>query len=426
MKLGTDIAKISRFEKLTKNDIPNKIFSETEAKYILSKKNRAQTAAGIFAAKEAFLKALGTGLNKVALNEITVTHSPYGSPKFAFFGKALEKTENLLADDISLSISHDGDYAIAVVCIETDKFFKLYKKTISVYENCPDDSITPNIVHANLPKRKTNLHKGNCGKLYVSAGSKGLTGAAIMACTSALRCGAGLITLGCPESLNSIFEIALREVMTKPLADSNGVLEGNNADVIANEAKLSDVCLIGPGIGRCSAITKITKRLFEEDVYAVADADALFAASTDMSMLENHKSKLILTPHIGEFSRLTNLTAEEILDDPKTIASEFSKKYNVTLVLKSHRTVVASPDGRCLVNILGNPGMATGGTGDVLSGAIASFAAQGMEPFEAACTGVYIHSLSGDMAAAEKGEYSLTPGDIIDFLPYALKFSTGR
>jgi len=427
MKIGTDIAKISRFEKLTENEIPKKIFSKKEVEYILTKKNRAETAAGIFAAKEAFLKAIGAGISTITLNEISIEHSSSGSPKIILCKKAQDFFGNSFFGNTQVSISHDGDYAIAVVCIETDEYFDLYNKAISIYDSSPSGVITPDIVHPNLPKRKKELHKGDCGRIYVSAGSKGLTGAAIMACNSALRCGGGLITLGCPESLNTIFEIALREVMTKPFPDCDGILTADNADAIALEAQKADVCLIGPGLGRSDDITKITKKLFDtENVYAVADADALFAASEDISMLDKHKAQLILTPHIGEFSRLTRLTPEEILADTKAIGTEFAKKYNVTLVLKSHRTIVCSPDGRCLENISGNPGMATGGSGDVLAGAIASFASQGMNPFEASCTGVYIHSLAGDMAAAKLGEYSLTPGDITDFLPYALKFSTGR
>ena len=427
MKIGTDIAKISRFEKMTENDIPKKVFSDEERAYILSKKNAAQTAAGIFAAKEAFLKALGTGISVCPLNEITVSHTPSGCPEFSFSENAEKIFKNHFQGDISVSISHDGEYAISTVCLTSDKYYNYYEKAVKIYESSPEDAITPDIIHPNLPNRSRNLHKGSCGRLYACAGSKGLTGAAIMACTSALRCGAGLISLGCCESLNSIFESSLSEVMTKPLNDNNGVFSLDTANEINNEAQKADVCLIGPGLGRNAAITRITKKVFRnENVYAIADADALFAASTDINILKNHRAKLILTPHIGEFSYLTGKTTEEILSDPKALATEFAKKYNVTLVLKSHRTVVTSPDGRCLVNISGNPGMATGGSGDVLSGAIASFASQGMEPFEAACTGVYIHSLAADMAAFEKGEYSLIPSDIINYLPYAIKFSTGR
>ena len=427
MKIGTDIARISRFEKITENDIPKKIFSDSEKEYILSKKNAAQTAAGIFAAKEAFLKALGTGISVLPLNEICVTHTLSGAPEISLSDNADKLFRKFFQGSISLSISHDGDYAIATVCLNSDKYYDFYKKAVLVYENCPEDTITPELIHANLPERDRKLHKGSCGRLYACAGSKGLTGAAIMACKSALKCGAGLISLGCCESLNTIFEASLYEVMTKPLPDKNGMHILENSDAIVTESENADACLIGPGLGRNAAITRITKKVFRnENIYAVADADALFSASTDLNILKNHKAKLILTPHIGEFSYLTGKTSEEILLNTKALATDFAKKYNTTLVLKSHRTVVASPDGRCLVNITGNPGMATGGSGDVLAGAIASFASQGIEPFEAACTGVYIHSLAADMAAMEKGEYSLTPSDITDYLPYAIKFSTGR
>ena len=143
----------------------------------------------------------------------------------------------------------------------------------------------------------------------------------------------------------------------------------------------------------------------------------------NIDILNKRKAQVIVTPHPGEFSRLTGYTTEQILSDTEGCAREFSLKWGIITVLKSHRTVVAFPDGRTFVNILGNPGMATGGSGDVLSGVIASFAAQGFGAENAALAGVYIHSLAADMAVTEKGEYGLIPSDVAEYLPYAVKYS---
>jgi NAD(P)H-hydrate epimerase len=284
--------------------------------------------------------------------------------------------------------------------------------------------ISPSLIKKILPKRDAHIHKGDCGRLFVLAGSKGLTGAAIMASKSALRCGAGLITLGCPESLNNIFECSLTEVMTLPLDDDSGVLNCNDINIITARAAASDCTLSGPGL-TCSDCTKqITEQLVQSCTKPlVLDADSINALSKNINILNNRKCDIILTPHIGEFSRLTGLDSKQILASPAVYAKEFATKHRLTLVLKSHRTVVATPDGRVYTNILGNPGMATGGTGDVLAGSIAAFAAQGMSCENAALSGVYIHSLAADMAAEEFGEYGLTPEDIINTLPYAIKFS---
>ncbi len=425
MPVGIDIAEISRFEKLLESGVPSKIFTPDEAQYINTKKNRSQTAAGIFAAKEAFLKVCGEGIYSAELSDIEVRHFG-GAPYLALCGSAERIAERCGFWNFDVSISHDGGYAVAIVSAETDRYFKYYRKVLKKFENAPNSAITPDAVRKLLPKRRSDAHKGTCGRLYALAGSVGLTGAAVMACTSALKCGAGLITLGCAKGLNSVFETTLKEVMTKPLDGTDTSIDGASADDVCNDVQTANAVLIGPGLGRGNGILKITSEILNLPVCVVADADALNAISEDTDVLRGHRAELIVTPHIGEFSRLTGIGCDKILKNTKEYAKEFAQKYNVTVVLKSHRTVVASPGGICLENVLGNPGMATGGTGDVLCGAVASFAAQGLMPFDAAAAGTFVHSLAADMASLEKGEYSLTPSDILDFLPYALKFSTGR
>ncbi|MBO5008094.1 MAG: NAD(P)H-hydrate dehydratase [Clostridia bacterium] len=423
MPIGIDTVKISRMQHLVDIGLPDKIFTAYEREYILSKKNPNQTAAGIYAAKEAVLKALGTGIT-LPLHEVCINHLPQGNPDAALSGNALEAAMNMGIHEFELSITHDGEYATAAAYACVDTHMKYYRQALQKLCNAPDNAISTRQVMKLLPQRESATHKGSYGRVYVLAGSVGLTGAAIMACNAVLKCGAGLITLGCARELNTIFEISLREVMTKPLPSENGIINAQNTAEICADAANADVCLIGPGLGRSQSINQIIMNILSmEDTPCVIDADGLNAIADDISVLRGHKSELILTPHIGEFARLTGLSAEEILKDPCAAAADFAKEYRVTLVLKSHRTVIADPHGNVCVNLLGNPGMATGGTGDVLSGTITSFAAQGKGMDNAAVMGVYLHSLAADMASYDKGEYSLTPTDIVEYLPYAVKYT---
>lgn len=424
MSVGIDIVQIERIRKAMENPhFAEKILTPEE---ICSGTSRSiQSTAASFAAKEAFSKALGTGLRGFGFGDISVLHEPSGKPYLKFS----QKLENILSSmgisDCNLSLSHEKDYAIATVILECCREFRLYNKAINRFTDCDmDNIISPSLIENIIPKRQADIHKGDCGRLFLLAGSKGLTGAAIMASKSALRCGAGLITLGCPQSLNHIFECSLTEVMTLPLEDDDGVLNTKNRDIICERAGISDCTLAGPGLTCCDATVEITKSLIQSCTKTlVLDADSINALAKNINILNNRKCDIILTPHIGEFSRLTGLCSTEILANPGKYAKEFAQEHHLTLVLKSHRTVVATPEGDVYTNILGNPGMATGGTGDVLAGSIAAFAAQGMNCTDAALAGVYIHSLAADMAAEHLGEYGLTPEDIINTLPYAIKFS---
>ena len=282
------------------------------------------------------------------------------------------------------------------------------------------DIISYGRVKKSIPIRRDETHKGDYGRIFIVAGSKGLTGAAIMASKAALRSGGGLITLGCAESLNSIFEIALHEVMTLPLPDDGKAITRYSADAIVDKANKSSVLLFGCGLSDTQDVYAVLKSVLRNvEIPVVIDADGINAMSRNINILKTAKCPVILTPHIGEFSRLTGFSAEDIMADKERIASDFAVEYGVTLVLKSHETIVAYSDGKVRRNVLGNPGMATGGSGDVLAGIIASFVGQGIE--NAAECGVYIHSLAGDMAALDKGEYGMIPTDIIDNLPYAIK-----
>ena len=423
MSVGIDIVQISRIEKaLSKENFEKKILSEKE---ISISTKKVQSIAASFAAKEAFSKAIGTGIRGFEFKDISVLHEENGKPYFEFGEKVQSILDNKGITEVELSITHEKEYAVAVVTASTDKAFKNYKKAVSKFNGLNEQNIiTPSLIETIIKKRKKDIHKGDCGRLFIVAGSVGLTGAAIMCSKSALKSGAGLISLGCPKTLNSIFEIATPEVMTIPLCDKDGILTDKDIHLITEKANSSDCVLIGPGLSANDDTCNIVYELIRNcDKPLIIDADGINAISKNIDILMDIKSDIIITPHIGEFARLTGKTSEEILSDTKKCASDFAKQYKITVVLKCHETVVATADGKVYTNILGNPGMATGGSGDVLAGIIASFKAQKLNCENAAVAGVYIHSLSADMAALDKGEYGLTPSDITETIPYAIKYS---
>lgn len=418
MYIGVDIADIKRFENASEEFI-NKCFTEEE-KMLFTGKNIAQRIASNFASKEAFSKALGTGVRMFSLKDISVLRNGLGKPYFVFSRNVSNILDKMGVSDVELSISHDGGNAVAVVFMKVCEKDRIVSKCIakSYVEN--EEVITCDYVKSSIAPRDIKTHKGDYGKIFIVAGSKGLTGAGIMASKAALRSGGGLITLGCCESLNSIFEVALHEVMTLPLADNGVSLTKENADKIIEKANESSVIAFGCGLSNTPDIYNILKKIIREvNVPIVIDADGINALSRNINILKSAKAPVILTPHIAEFSRISGLSVDEINRDTKNIALDFAKKYNVTLVLKSNNTIVAKSDGTVKTNILGNPGMATGGSGDVLTGIIASFVGQGI--LNAAECGVYVHSLAGDISAEEKGEYGMTPTDIIENIPYAIK-----
>lgn len=274
-----------------------------------------------------------------------------------------------------------------------------------------------------LPRRSFAAHKYQLGNVFVLAGSLGLTGAAVMSSEAALRSGAGIVHLGIPASLNSIMEVKLTEVMTIPFKETGeGSFSLNDYDQILDRVNSSTVSIIGPGISRQYETQNLVRRLIEHATKPlVLDADALFALSGHLNILQQTQAEIILTPHVGEFARLVSQTSDEIETKRVDIAHTFAVEFGVTLVLKGAPTVIATKDGRVFVNPTGNPGMATAGAGDVLSGIIAGFVAQGSKGEEAACTGVYLHGLAGDRAKQNIGEFGLIATDLIHSFAAVLK-----
>jgi NAD(P)H-hydrate epimerase len=272
-----------------------------------------------------------------------------------------------------------------------------------------------------LPPRPRDANKGTFGRVLVVAGSRGLSGAAILCASAALRGGAGLVRLAVPEGILPIVAAANPCYTLAALPqDPAGRLGRSAAAEILELLEANSVAALGPGLGQSEDIHEILVRVLEQDRPLVLDADALNVLAVHPHTLAAHKGPVVMTPHPGEFSRLMGKTIAEVQADREDLSLRFAAEHGVVLVLKGQGTVVS--DGRRVyVNGTGNPGMATGGTGDVLTGLIAALAAQGLEVFAAAQLGVYLHGLAGDMARDVLGEVSLIATDLLDYLPGAFQ-----
>ena len=294
---------------------------------------------------------------------------------------------------------------------------RLLVQNIAIQQNL----ITSGDMTNMLGKRQPDAHKGSCGKVFVVAGSRGLTGAAALSASAAMRSGAGTVNLGIAESLHDIMEMKVTEVMTSPLAEvSPGALGEESFSEIQRLSLHSDIVVIGPGLGRHEETMSLVRRVITTiERPLVIDADALYALIDHTSLLTEAKSVPILTPHPGEMARLVGLTAEEVNQDRIYIARQAAIEWGSIIILKGARTIVAFPDGEVYINSSGNAGMATGGAGDVLTGIIAGFVGQGLSSHEAALAGVYIHGLAGDIVA-RNGMIGMIASDIIKALPAAI------
>ncbi len=284
--------------------------------------------------------------------------------------------------------------------------------------NVTDDSL----VRENLPRRADNSHKGDYGKVLVVAGSEGLSGAAYLSSQSAVISGSGLVTLALPASLNAAMEAKTTEVMTMPVADIYGHISSDACEAVLKKLEGADAVLIGPGLGRSSDAAKVIKAVLEASgVPVIIDADGINAVAQNMDVLSDCTCPVIFTPHTAEMSRLTGLDAEYIEENRLMVSKEFAEEYGVTLILKGHHTVVTGQDGEQYINITGNPGLATGGSGDVLAGITASMAARGINETKAAAMAVYIHGTAGDIAKRKYGEESVTATSVMENIPCALR-----
>ncbi|MFA5223878.1 MAG: NAD(P)H-hydrate dehydratase [Candidatus Omnitrophota bacterium] len=261
----------------------------------------------------------------------------------------------------------------------------------------------------------------------ILAGSARFSGAALLCAEAALRAGAGLVTLGIPKSINlALIRTKPKELITFPLPETKeGTLSLTGFSKISSLLKKIDVLIIGPGLDSNKSTYALVKKIIRRTIQAkVVDADALNALSKCREILKSHKGQLILTPHQMEMSRLFDISIDAIKNKRKLVAKRLAKYYNSIIVLKGHHSIVTDGLKRYYMNRSGNPGMATAGSGDVLSGIIGAFLAQGLDGFEAAKYGTYIHGLAGDLAAKEKTQMGLIASDIIHRIPDALKKSS--
>lgn len=280
---------------------------------------------------------------------------------------------------------------------------------------------------AQLLQRKVKSHKGDYGHILILAGSLRFSGAALLCAESALRAGAGLVTLGIPKGINlPVIKNKLKEVMILPLPETKeGTLSLTAFNKINHFLKNVDVLIIGPGLGKNRSTYALVRKIIRKiNLPTVIDADALNALNNYLNILKTHKGKLILTPHPMEMSRLFSIDIDFIKKNRKLIAKKYAKHYNNTIILKGHNSVVTDGSRNLYINKTGNPGMASAGSGDVLSGIAGAFLSQGLDTFRAAKYATYIHGLAGDLAAKYKTQMGLIASDIINRIPDALKKSS--
>ena len=284
-------------------------------------------------------------------------------------------------------------------------------------------SITRQHVASLIPQRPPDAHKGVFGHVFVVAGAPGFTGAASLACEGAVRSGAGLVTVGVPESLNPIMEVKTTEAMTLPLPETGRhTLSRAAVEPAVEFAKKCSAVALGPGISRDKETESFVHEFLKKiELPVVVDADGLNALAPHMDVIKARQAPTVLTPHPGEMSRLVDKPAAEIQQDRRGCAVEFARKWNVVLVLKGHGTVVASPSGEARTNPTGCSGMASGGAGDILTGLIGGLLAQGLSAWDAAVIGVYLHGLAGDIASEKCTEWGMVASDIVRALPAAWK-----
>jgi NAD(P)H-hydrate epimerase len=272
-----------------------------------------------------------------------------------------------------------------------------------------------------LLPRAAESNKGSFGRVLVVAGSRGMSGAGVLCAGAALRAGAGLVCLAVPKGIQAIVAAANPCYLTAALPeDEQGGFSEQAAPELLALAQANDVLALGPGLGRSAALTALVSQLLMRTQRPVVlDADGLNALEHVVNRLSNHPTPLILTPHPGEFARLLGTDVPSVQLRRQDLAVRFASKHRLIVVLKGHGTIVT--DGRRVYcNMTGNPGMATGGTGDVLTGLIAALLGQGLEPFSAAQLGVYLHGLAGDLARDDLGEISLIASDLLQYLPQVL------
>jgi ADP-dependent NAD(P)H-hydrate dehydratase / NAD(P)H-hydrate epimerase len=339
----------------------------------------------------------GDVLGAAVYASLTVT---FGLPKIGLYlGQGIDHAGQVRIFDIGIPPSYAGAVESHVSLMTSDRVRRL------------------------LPPRLPSGHKGTYGHAAVIAGSVGKSGAAAMATTAALRIGSGLVTVATPASVNPILEAKLLEAMTVPMPETEAkTLAFSGLEQLVSFANARSAVAIGPGLTTHPDTTRLIQALLRRlEKPFVLDADGLNAVSEKTVLLNACKCCPILTPHPGEMARLDKTSVQSVNADRIGTATRFAEQHGVILVLKGARTIVARPDGHVAVCPTGNPGMATAGTGDALTGIIVGLLAQQLNPWDAACAGTYLHGLAGDLAAGDLGQAGMLAGDLIARIPLAVK-----
>jgi hydroxyethylthiazole kinase-like uncharacterized protein yjeF len=294
----------------------------------------------------------------------------------------------------------------------------------ALVESITVELLTSDLAKKLLPKRPSNANKGTFGKVLATAGSMNYSGAAYLACSGAMRVGAGLVTLATASSLQPILAAKLTETTFLPLPETEpGTISAEAAGIIEQQSSQYDTLLLGCGLGQNPGTADFVEAVLAQEKLPVTvlDADALNILSKTAGWPARVPDNAILTPHPGEMSRLCGLPIEEIQADRLNTARKYAEEWKKTVVLKGAFAVIASPEGRCGISSFANPGLATAGTGDVLAGTIAGLLAQGLAPFDAACLGVYLHGEAGEMIRNMLGDTGMIASDLLQALPVVIK-----
>ncbi len=302
----------------------------------------------------------------------------------------------------------------------------IYVADIGYPANLRDDPsvnthlVTSEMIQTLLPPRRADTHKGTYGRVLIVAGSVGFSGAAVLATLGALRTGAGLVTLAVPQSIYPIVAAKVTEGMPAPLPDANGAIAPEAVRKIDDLSAAADVIAVGPGLSRSAGTGRVVESLLAGQRPLVIDADGLNVLAGQTKVLEQPHAPAVLTPHPGELGRLTGTSSDEIQRDRLAAARSAAARFGSVVLLKGARTIVAAPDGEAFIVPTGNPGMATGGMGDVLTGAVASLIGQGLTMAQAAYAAAYLHGLAADLIAQERGMVGMLASEVADHLPQAI------
>ena len=404
--IGIDICDISRFVNMKNIDkFLEKYFNESEREYIEKFERKYESIAGIFSAKEAFVKAVGTGFGKIKLKDIEVTHNFLGRPTIDFSNFFLKKKFK----SVDCSISHDGNFVVSVVKID------LYEENYLSINSLNCDIL--------LKERDCEGHKGTFGKVAVIGGSTGMCGSIYLCSKSAFRTGSGLVYNICPKSISNIMQIKSVENIIVPIEDEGlGYFSSKSKDDIVHKLDSYDSIAIGCGLGRNVDYFNLISEIMQNySKPIVIDGDAIFYLNKLIKTIRS-RDNIVITPHTQEFSYLSGYNLDYINTNREEVLERyfFENKFQGVIVLKGKNTIVASKE-KIFINNTGNDGMATAGSGDCLTGIILSLLGQKLDVFNSAKSGVFIHGLAGDIAAKKFGKDSLIASDIVENISEVIK-----